>query len=104
MSLATAWPQYQSAHKAVVAMLKEKQAGIVVSHQRAEPRPQNVGNLMDALRRSIAQEKPASAQRKKTRKRIEGQAEMLLPIPGKKGKQALAKPDNRPSARQKKAG
>ncbi len=90
--------------EAVVAMLKEKQAGIVVSRQRAEPRPQNVVNLMDALRQSIAQEKPASAPRKKTRKRIEGQAEMLLAIPGKKGKPAMPKPDYRPSARQKKAG
>jgi non-homologous end joining protein Ku len=47
--------------KAVVAMLKEKQAGITVSRERATPRPQNVVNLMDALRRSIAQERAASA-------------------------------------------
>ena len=37
-------------------------------------------------------------------KRIEGQGEMLLPIPGKKGKQAIAKPAERPSARQENAG
>jgi len=29
---------------------------------------------------------------------------MLLPIPGKKGKEAAAKPAERPSAHQKKAG
>ncbi len=88
--------------EAVVAMLKKKQAGITVSRERATPRPQNVVNLMDALRRSIAQ--VASAPPKKRRKRIEGQGEMLLPISGKRGKEALAKPAERASARQKKAG
>jgi hypothetical protein len=39
------------------------------------------------------------------RKRIPGQSEMLLPIPGKKGKEAAAsKTVARPSTRQKKAG
>ena len=90
--------------EAVVEMLKKKQAGMPVSREHAAPRPQNVVNLMDALRRSIAQEKAASAPPKKGRKRIEGQGEMLLPIPGKKGKEAAAKPAERPSARQKKAG
>jgi len=90
--------------EAVVEMLKKKQAGMPVSREHAAPRPQNVVNLMDALRRSIAQEKAASAPPKKGRKRIEGQREMLLPIPGKKGKEAAAKPAERASARQKKAG
>ena len=90
--------------EAVVEMLKKKQAGIVVSRERAAPRPQNVVNLVDALRRSIAQEKVASAPPKKSRKRIEGQGEMLLPIPGKKGKEVAEKPAARPNARQKKAG
>jgi len=89
--------------EAVVAMLKKKQAGITVSRERATPRPQNVVNLMDALRRSIAQEKVASAPPKKRRKRIEGQREMLLPIPGKKGKDGVARSAERTSARQKKA-
>ena len=43
-----------------------------VSREHAAPRPQNVVNLMDALRRSIAQEKAASAPPKKGRKRIAG--------------------------------
>ena len=90
--------------EAVVEMIKKKQAGITVSRERATPRPQNVVNLMDALRRSIAQEKAASASHKKGRKRIEGQGEMLLPIPGKKGKDAVAKPAERARARQKNAG
>ena len=90
--------------EAVVEMLKKKQAGMAVSREHAAPRLQNVVNLMDALRRSIAQEKAASAPPKKGRKRIEGQGEMLLAIPGKKGKEAVAKPAEQPSARQKKAG
>ena len=90
--------------EAVVTMLEKKEAGMPVSREHAAPRPQNVVNLMDALRRSIAQEKAASAPAKKGRKRIQGQGEMLLPIPGKKGKEAAAKPAERPSARQKKVG
>jgi DNA end-binding protein Ku len=89
--------------EAVVDMLKKKQAGVPAPREQASSQPPNVINLMDALRRSIADEKPAKAAAKKGRKRIEGQREMLLPIPGKKGKQP-AKPEARPSARQKKAG
>ncbi|MGH9808459.1 MAG: Ku protein [Terriglobia bacterium] len=89
--------------EAVVEMLKEKQAGVAVSRQHAAPRPQNVVNLADALRRSIAQEKAASAPPKKGRKRVGRQGEMLLPIAGKKGKEAVAKPAEQASARQKKA-
>jgi hypothetical protein len=37
-------------------------------------------------------------------KRIEGQREMLLPIPGKKDKEAAAKSTARPSGRHRKAG
>jgi len=90
--------------EAVVTMLKKKEAGMPVSRGHAPLRPQNVVNLMDALRRSIAQEKAASAPPKKRRKRLEGQGEMLLPIPGKKGKEAAAKPAERPSAHRKKVG
>ncbi len=90
--------------EAVVEMLKKKQAGLPVSHEAAAPRTQNVVNLMDALRLSIAQEKSASAPPKKGRKRIEGQGEMLLPIPGKKGKEAAAKPAERPNVSRKKTG
>jgi DNA end-binding protein Ku len=89
---------------AVVEMLKKKQAGIPAPRERAAARPQNVVNLMDALRRSIAEGKRASAAPKKGRKRVEGQTEMLLPIAGKKGKEAAAKPVAKATARQKKAG
>jgi DNA end-binding protein Ku len=90
--------------EAVIEMLKQKEAGVAVSRKHAAPRPQNVVNLADALRRSIAQEKAASAPPKKGRKRIAGQREMLLPILGQKGKEALAKPTDGASARRKKIG
>ena len=91
--------------EAVVDMLKKKQAGIPAPREQAAPRPQNVVNLMDALRRSVQQEQRSSVTApKKGRKRIEGQKEMLLPISGKKGKEAASKPVARPSTRQKKAG
>jgi DNA end-binding protein Ku len=90
--------------EAVVEMLKKKQAGMPTSRERAAPQPQNVVNLMDALRRSIAEEKAATALRKKGRKRDQGQSEMLLSIPGKKGEEAPARPAERSSSRRKKAG
>ncbi len=58
---------------------------------------------MDALRRSVAQEKRVAPSTKKGRKRIAGQTELLLPITGKKGKEVAAKPVAKPT-RQKKAG
>jgi DNA end-binding protein Ku len=88
---------------ALVDMLKKKQSGVVVSRERALPQPRNVTNIIDALRQSIALEATASASPKRSRKRIEGQREMLLPIPGKKSKDAV-KPSDRPNSRQKKVG
>ena len=90
--------------EAVVEMLKTKQAGMPVSREHAAPKRQNVVNLMDALRRSIAEEGAATVSPKKGHKRAEGQSEMLLAIPGRTGKEAAAKPAGRPSAPQKKAG
>jgi len=87
--------------QALLEMLKKKQAGIRVSRSRAAAPQQNVVNLMDTLRRSLAQEKAASAPRKKARKRIAGQRELLLPIEGKKSKEAATKVV---STSQKKAG
>jgi DNA end-binding protein Ku len=89
--------------EAVVAMLKKKQAGLPVSREHALARPQNAVNLMEALRGSIAQENASTTLRKRLR-RVEGQGEMLLPIAGKKDKQATAKPTERASARQEAAG
>jgi DNA end-binding protein Ku len=89
--------------EAVVVMLKKKQAGMPVSRERAAPRAKNVVNLMDALRRSIAEDKATSAAPRKTRKRSERQGEMLLSIHGKKGNETGAKPAARQSARRKRA-
>jgi DNA end-binding protein Ku len=88
--------------EAVVDMLKKKQAGLATPKGKASEPPRNVINLMDALRKSVASDKGARPQAKKGKKRIEGQREMLLPISGKKGKEA-GKLETRP-ARQKKAG
>jgi hypothetical protein len=69
----------------------------------------NVVNLMEALRQSVQaaggkQPRATRTQSKKGRKRIEGQREMLLPIPGKKDKEAAAKSSARPSGRHRKTG
>jgi len=89
--------------EAVVDMLKKKQAGLATPKGKAVEPPRNVINLMDALKKSLAADKGARPQVKKGKKRIEGQREMLLPITGKKGKEA-ARPVARTAARQKKAG
>ncbi|MFZ2065183.1 MAG: Ku protein [Xanthobacteraceae bacterium] len=90
--------------EAVVEMLKTKRAGLAVSREQAAPRTHNVVNLMEVLRRSIVQDQAASARPAKGRKRVDGQAEMLLPIAGKAKKAVVAKSTVRPSARQMKAG
>jgi DNA end-binding protein Ku len=92
--------EYENALK---ELLRKKQKGERIERPK-EPSRTNVVNLMDALRRSLAQEKRAAAPPKKGRKRIAGQTEMLLPIPGKKGKEAAAKTVAKPGARQKRAG
>ena len=50
-----------------------------------------------------AQQKTGRSRAKKTKKRIEGQREMLLPIAGKKGKESAVKPV-RAGGKQRKAG
>jgi DNA end-binding protein Ku len=89
--------------EAVLEMLKKKQAGIVVSREPTAPRPQNISNVMDALRRSLAQEPAVSAPQRKTRKRVQRQGAMLLPISGKKDARAATLPVTRPTTRRKKA-
>jgi DNA end-binding protein Ku len=44
---------------AVVELLKTKEAGLPPPAEKPEPRPHNVINIMDALRRSIEAEKAA---------------------------------------------
>jgi DNA end-binding protein Ku len=87
---------------ALVELLRKKQAGFKPpKHKEQAAAPRNVINLMDALRRSVAEERRAApAQGKKSRKRVEGQREMLLPIEGgeRAPQRAAAK---KPSARRK---
>ena len=66
-------------------MLKHKHAGMPTPKDKPTPPPQNVVNLMDALRRSIAQDNKAP----KPKKRATAQSEMLLPIAGS-GRKAKA--------------
>ena len=93
---------------ALKELLRKKQKGEKIERPK-EPARTNVVNLMDALRQSLkaADAKDSSATRaqsKKGKKRIEGQREMLLPIPGKKDKEAPAKSTARPSGRHRKTG
>jgi DNA end-binding protein Ku len=86
--------EYEDALK---ELLRKKQKGEKIEPQK-ERTPSNVINLMDALRKSIKAEdgQPSARPAKKGRKRIEGQREMLLPIPGKKAKEASVKRAARP--------
>src|SRR6516165_9230803 len=89
-------------------LLRKKQKGEKIERPR-EPVRTNVVNLMDALRQSVKaaggnQSRPTRAQSKKGKKRIEGQREMLFPIPGKKDKEVAAKSTARSSSRHRKTG
>jgi DNA end-binding protein Ku len=99
---------------ALIDLINQKRNGLPVA--KAAPKSTgNVINLMDALKRSLDNEKqapaPAKAKGKKPKKRVEGQREMLLPIAGNgTGKRAAKeepkkadKPARAP-ARTKKAG
>ena len=83
--------------EAVIEVIRKKQAHVPVTKGEKPSAPKNVINLMDALRRSVQEEKPAKV--KKGKKRIAGQGEMLLPIAGKK--KEAAKESAKPGARRK---
>ena len=89
--------------EAVVEMLKKKQAGLPIPTGAPIPAPHNVINLMDALKRSLANDRgPAAARAKKGKKRLDGQREMLLPLAGKNQRpKAAEKPK---AAARRKAG
>ena len=95
--------RYESA---LVDLINHKRNGAPMA--KAAPKSSgNVINLMDALKRSLASEKPSPvpAKAKKPKKRIEGQREMLLPITGAgKGKEAAKEADKKPAAGRRKAG
>jgi DNA end-binding protein Ku len=81
---------------ALIDLINKKRAGVPLAAKAAPKTGGNVINLMDALKKSLANEKesapaPKVAKDKKPKKRVEGQREMLLPIAGKGGKDAAAK-------------
>jgi DNA end-binding protein Ku len=94
--------QYEDALK---ELLRKKQKGEKIERPE-EPARSNVVNLMDALRQSVKAERGETRkpQAKKSKKRIEGQREMLLPIAGKKSKESATKPVARSGAKHRKAG
>ena len=79
--------RYESA---LIELINQKRNGLPAATRAAPKSAGNVINLMDALKRSLANEKqapaPAGAKEnikgKKPKKRVEGQREMLLPISG----------------------
>jgi DNA end-binding protein Ku len=94
--------QYEDALK---ELLRKKQKGEKIERPE-EPARSNVVNLMDALRQSVKAERGETRkpQAKKSKKRIEGQREMLLPIAGKKDKESATKSVARSGAKHRKAG
>ena len=97
---------------ALTDLIDRKRSGIRPTAKAAPKTGGNVINLMDALKRSLANERqatPPASKVKKSKKRVEGQREMLLPISGKRAakeeaKAPAAKKPVRSSARTKKAG
>ena len=73
---------------ALIDLINQKRAGRPVA-PKAKPAGGNVVDLMEALRQSVGQAEPAKAPKKS--KKAAGQKEMLLPIEGKKPKEAAAK-------------
>ncbi|WP_316168740.1 MULTISPECIES: Ku protein [unclassified Bradyrhizobium] len=84
---------------ALIDLINKKRSGMTITAKAAPKTRGNVINLMDALKRSLAgtdqaaavaapKETPvAKSKAKRTKKRVEGQREMLLPISGKKAKE-----------------
>jgi DNA end-binding protein Ku len=80
--------------RAVIDLIKAKQAGMPESIRHALPAPRTTTDLMDALKRSLEKSLPLSpandakpaqaAKAKKAKPRNLAQGELLLPIPGKK--------------------
>jgi DNA end-binding protein Ku len=79
--------------EALTELINAKRNGTTVA-AKSRPRGENVVDLMDALKKSIASE-AAAPKGKKPRKASAGQKEMLLPIEGKRGadKKKVAKPE-----------
>src|ERR1700744_2815754 len=91
---------------ALIDLINRKRSGIRPATKAAPKTGGNVINLMDALKRSLASERQApppaaKVKGKKSKKRIEGQREMLLPISGKRAAKEEAKAETRAPAAKK---
>jgi len=96
--------------QAVLQLLEKKRQGMPAATVRPFVAPATVVNLMDALRRSIAEDaktvgtpkKAATPKPKKGKERILGQGELLLPIAGRKEQpETETKPATQPTSRRK---
>ena len=117
---------FERYEQALIDLINQKRNGLGAKTKAAPKTTGNVINLMDALKRSLADGKDAAAapaktlaktnattKGKKPKKRVEGQREMLLPISGggkraakETAKEAPKKAEKpaRSTARAKKAG
>lgn len=94
--------KFEDHYEAALRELIEKKSKGIKIEAPKERAPSKVINLMDALRRSARSEQAGSkTQAKSKRKRIEGQREFLLPIPGKKAAKEEAKRPARSTGKQK---
>jgi len=96
--------------QAVLQLLEKKRQGMPAATVRPFVAPTTVVNLMDALRRSIAEDakavgtpkKTATPKPKKGKERVLGQGELLLPIAGRKEQpETETKPATQPTSRRK---
>ena len=96
--------------QAVLQLLEKKRQGMPAATLRPFVAPTTVVNLMDALRRSIAEDvkavgtpkKAATPKPKKGKERVLGQGELLLPIAGRKEQpKTETKPATQPTSRRK---
>src|ERR1700710_803490 len=84
--------------EALTELINAKRQGKAIA-SKPRPRGENVVDLMDALKKSIASE--TAPKGKKPRKAATGQKEMLLPIEGKRGADKKAAKPERSSGRRK---
>lgn len=97
--------KFEDHYEAALKTLVEKKSRGLKIEAPEERAPAKVINLMDALRRSVKEERqPARKQQaKRSKKRIEGQKEMLFSISGKKaGKEEARRAA--PAAKRRRAG
>jgi len=102
---------------ALVDLINQKRSGMATAAKAAPKSGGNVINLMDALKRSLADSPQAASSAAKTtaaplaktkgkkpKKRVEGQREMLLPISGKRAKEEPRVQDTKKAEKPVRAG